>query len=414
MFLEALDESTDSISADISYKLLYRYVHDDLVKSGRSNDIFVADRMLAKYYDELGKNYLVILNGRSPIIRGLFLLYQTALALNKYNDNILNLSNIQFRDKILFPYLTYALQQHLPDTRKFLQYMIRISYEDTRRASQGIINYHVNSFYLDQDVIKRDVLLSFLGNGLKKYDPLTIGNVNAFYRRVFNQIFLYYFMRKQNIQTICTNFWGVENSLKVFTTSTRLSIYREVLYNLEVEKFYKYSPLYSHLGYNYRIFRNIIVNNELQDIYLTVKSKSSIGLNNNEYKLLKVYDDDITNDDFIEKIRKLPTIFKLLKCVHFANPKTKAYNDMVIKPDLLKTVVRDELMYPFRNFFETSYLIPILDKVSENFTNSILSGEYINLLTLAPVKINQISFIDQVKKFVKICLDDIPKIVDPH
>jgi hypothetical protein len=415
VFLEALEEPSCNTGAsyDISYKLLYQYTHEDLERTVRNNSMLVASNM-KRYYEDLNKNYMAILSDRSPIVRGLFLLYQTASALSRYNENILNLSNIQFRDRILFPYLIQALHHHLPDTRKFLYYMIRTAYENTRKVSQSVINYHVNSFYLDQDVIKHDVLLSFLGNGLKKYDPLSIDNVNAFYRKVFKQIFLYYFMRKQKVQTICTNFWGVENSLKVFATSTRLSIYRDVLYSLEVEKFYEKSPLYSHLGYNYRIFRNIIINNELQDIYMTVKSKSSIGLNNNEYKLLKVYDDDMTNDDLIEKIRKLPTIFKLLKCVHLANSKAKAYNDMIIKPELLKTVVRDELMYPFRNFFDGNYLLPILDRIVENFTNSILSGEYINLLTFSPVKINQISFIEQVKKFVKICLDDIPNNLNPQ
>ena len=143
---------------------------------------------------------------------------------------------------------------------------------------------------------------------------------------------------------------------------------------------------------------------------MSLDKYNSAGITNNEYKLLKIYDDDIMNEQIIEKIRKLPTIFKLLKCVHIVNPKGKPHNEMVIKPELLKFAVRDELIHPFRNFFNENYLLPILEKVAENFVNSLLMGDYINLITLAPIKINQISFVEQVRKFVRICLDEMSNV----
>jgi len=75
--------------------------------------------MIDTYWEDLKKHHFLQINNRSAIVRGMFLLYQTANALMKYNENILKLSNIQFRARILFPYLIYILQQHLPDTRKF-------------------------------------------------------------------------------------------------------------------------------------------------------------------------------------------------------------------------------------------------------------------------------------------------------
>ncbi len=161
---------------------------------------------------------------------------------------------------------------------------------------------------------------------------------------------------------------------------------------------------------NYRIFKNVIVNNEFQDAYMAIcstKSRSIFKLDNNEFKLIKIYDNDIINEDTLEKIKKLPTIFKLLKCVHIANPKSKPYNDMLIKPELVKSVILDELTYPFKNVFSDGYLQPVLSRIADNFVNLILSGEYINLMTLTTVRIDQISFIEQLKKFVRICLSEI-------
>ena len=80
---------------------------------------------------------------------------------------------------------------------------------------------------------------------------------------------------------------------------------------------------------------------------------------------------------------------------------------MLIKPELVKTVILDELCYPFKNVFSDGYLQPILTKVSENFVNLVLSGEYINLMTLSTVRIEQVSFIEQLRKFVRICLGEL-------
>ena len=80
---------------------------------------------------------------------------------------------------------------------------------------------------------------------------------------------------------------------------------------------------------------------------------------------------------------------------------------MLIKPELVKSVILDELTYPFKNVFSDGYLQPVLSRISDNFINLILSGEYINLMTLTSVRIDQISFVEQLKKFVRICLSEI-------
>ena len=412
MYLEDIeldDQPIADSSITISYKLLHIYCYDSLNRAAKSESIIVDSKVIDTYWEELKRQHFLKINTRSPIIRGMFLLYQTANALTNYNDNILKISNIQFRARILFPYLIYILQQHLPDTRKFLQAVIRSVYERIRKNSEKLITVYVNSFYLDHDVIKHNILLEFLGNGLKKFDPLTVGKIDSFYKGIFASIFHYYFMRKQDTSKSYSNFWSMENILSTSNTSTRLNLYKDVLYNLQVDKYYKTSPIYIQLGMNYRIFKNVIINNEFQDAYMAAcsRSKSIFRLDNNEFKLIKIYNNDIIQENTLNKIKKLPTILKLLKCVHIANPKARPYNEMLIKPELVKSVILDEISYPFKNVFSDGYLQPILARISENFVNLILTGEYINLMTLTTVKIDQISFIEQLKKFVRICLDEI-------
>ena len=411
MFLEVAELEEQQVTSDteIAYKLLHRHGHEAFSRAVRVDTIVIDSKMIDGYWEDLKKQYFLQLNTRSATVRGLFLLYQTTNALFVYNTNILKLSNIQFRSRILFPYLIYILQQYLPDARKFLQATIRTVYDRIRRNSEKLVNVYVNSFYLDQDVIKHNILLEFLGNGLKKFDPLMVGKVDSFYKSMFASIFHFYFMKKQDTSKVYSNFWNIENILSSSNSSTRLNLYKDVLYNLQVDKYYKLSPIYIQLGMNYRIFKNVIVDNEFQDVYMATRNKtrSIFKLNNPEYKLIKIYNDDIVNEEVLEKIKKLPTIFKLLKCVHIANPKAKPYNDMLIKPELVKSVILDELTYPFKNVFSDGYLQPILTRISENFVNLVLSGEYINLMTLTSVRIDQISFVEQLKKFVRICLSEI-------
>jgi len=405
-----VEDQKDGSDIDISYKLLHKHGSEALEKASKSENIIIDSKMIDRYWEDLKRHHFTQLNMRSPSVRGLFLLYQTANALTRYNDNILKLTHIQFRARILFPYLIYVLQQYLPDTRKFLQSLVRSVYERIRHSSEKLVNVYVNSFYLDQDVIKYNVLLEFLGNGLKKFNPLNVGNIDSFYRSVFGSIFHYYFKRKQDTTTIYSSFWSINNLIHTSGSSTRLLLYKEVLYNLQVDKCYKLSPMYIQLGLNYRIFKNVIINNEFQDVYMAAYSRShqsTFKVDNNEFKLIRMYDNDIINEQTLEKIKKLPTILKLLKCVHIANPKSKPYNDMLIKPELVKSVILDELTYPFKNVFSDGYLQPVLSRISENFVNLILSGEYINLMTLTSVKIDQISFIEQLKKFIRICLSEI-------
>lgn len=394
-------KSSEDVDLDLTYNILIKNLADQIKQTITfDNPTCVKSQKLSDYIIELEKKHYNRLSLRSHLTKQLFFLHQTCLALEKLNNDELKLGYHKFRAKILYPNIVYILIRLLPKARSFLQGIIRSIYTETKRRSVGIIQVYTNSFYINQDVIKTDILYEFLGSGMKKLNPLDVNNVNLFYKQVFRNILFYYFKKEQRLHTKLSTFVADDPLKECIHIPTKLSIYRDVLYSLQVDKMYQRSPTLNQIKYNYSIFRNVILNNELQSIYFT-SQKDTFLLNNNQYKLIHVYKDDIDNK--LKDIKKIPTIYRLLKSVHIIS-KNKPYNSAVIKPDIVKNAVLEELLHPFRNMFSNESIYEILEQVSTNFTTSLLSGEYINLMTLSSIKINQITFINQIKKFIRICI----------
>lgn len=401
---------TRDINLDITSKLVYTYLHEEIISLLNQKDYTTTclrSNTIKKFIEKLEIAHFNTIGRKTKTVQELFLLHQICKAFYQYNTVTLNLSHQDFRAKILYPNIVYILVRRLHNAHKFLQNTIRAVYFEISRKSYGLIQKYAESYYLDHDMIKTDILYEFLGNLLKKLDPLIVDNINYFYKQVFRNIFYYYFKRDQKTSTSYASLWDIDTSIgQLINSPVRLSIYRDVLYSQQIERICKESPTLAQINYNYNIFKNVIINNELQNMYLS-SSVDILMLTDNQYKLLKIYNNEQKQDRMMEELKNLPLIYKLLKCVHIINPKVKPYNEMLIKPELLKTAVLEELIHPFRNMFNENHVYGILEKISENFVDNILSGEYINLLTLSSVKINHISFIQQIRKFVNICINGV-------
>lgn len=415
------DNSYDP-SLDITYRLIYLHFDDQFKKVlGINSKIYTPvafrSKVFQSYIEDFKKMHIDILSGRSSIVQELYILHQTARTLQKYNDDILKLNYSQFRSQFYFPNIVYLLIRFLPNARTFLQKTIRTVYQEIKNKNSGIINLYENSIYTDCDVIKSDILYDFLGNVVKKINPFQINNIWKFYKKVFLNHFWYYFKSEQKIKSSWIDVWNVDSVLSsVNQIPTRETIYRDVLTNLQIEQYRCNSPTMKQIHYNYNIFKNVIINNEFQSVYFTAIEKNHIDFfdkQNEQYKLLSFYrhmiiDDSITNEnekEFLNEIKKLPIIYKLLKSVHLVSKKKQStYN---IKPEILKIAIIEELVHPFRNMMRSdSSIYPILNKIADNFIESIMSGEYISLLTLSPIKIDHASFIIQIRKFIKLCLTE--------
>ena len=286
-------------SVDITYKLIFIHFNDEFknymkIDSKIFTPVAFRSRIFQSYLDDFKSLHAPILINRSSIIQELFILHQTAKNLQRFNDDVLKLSYNEFRTKFYFPNIVYLLIRFLPAARAFLQKTIRTVYSSIQRKSIGLINLHENAIYLDKDVIKSDILYNFLGNTIKKINPFDIRNIWSFYKKVFINIFYYYFKSEQKIHSSWASFWCLDETIGATTNiPMRESIYRDVLTNLQLTNIKKTSPTLNQIHYNFNVFKNVIINNEFQNIYFTVTNveNKQISSYNDQYKILTFYED---------------------------------------------------------------------------------------------------------------------------
>jgi hypothetical protein len=416
-----VDFNNNDSSDNITNNLFDRYLKPELIKllDDDNNMASVSSQNITKFVKKTRSDLFNKISEFDEIRQELFLLHQICKSLYYFNNNYLNYSHKTFRTRVLFPNLVYILIRHFNIAHNFLRKTIRSVFSELKKHSYGLIQKHINSYYLDEEIIKIDILYEFLGNALKKFDPTVIRNLNNFYRQVFRNILSYYLRKEHKIDATYSDLLSIDiASTRLMGSPARLKIYRNVLYKLQVKKFCLSSFISHQLNYNFDIFRNVVISNEFQNLFLSGSASIS---SDSKYKLIKTFSglspQKINNkhnnfNNIIKELKKLPVIYKLLKCVHIMNPKVRPYNEKLFKPKLVKLAVFEELMSPFKNNFADKNMMEILDRISMNFTNSILTGEYINLFTLTTVKINQFSFISQTRKFVRLCLKNIPETKD--
>ena len=413
-FLDELEKPKFDPSFSLSYRVFYDAFHDQFqnaikVDSRLFSPITFKSKTFQKYLEDFNYQHQDSLTTRPQLIREMYILHNTAKSLYRYNDENLNMNYVQFRSHFFFPNIIYLLVRYLPEVRQFLQKSVKMAYYGIQKKNPRMIYLYENAIYTDMDVIKTDVLYAFLGNSLKKINPYEVKNFQAFYRQVFLNHFFYYFKKEQKIHSKVIDEISLDAiSLESKSTPTREGLYRDVLTNLQVESYKDFSPTMRQLHYNYNIFKNVIITNEFQTVFLTSQpgEENNIfcNLNNSQYKVLSFYDRIMSDEDFLMELKKLPLIYKLLKSVHLIT-KTNTIKLTTVKRDVLISAVADELSLPFRNMLNSDISIrSILLKISENFIDSILTGEYISLQTLAPIKLDQLSFVTQLRKFIKLCL----------
>jgi len=411
-FLEDREENFDPLfeASYIIFKSCFAEQFQSAMKLDKKlfSPVTFKSKTIQKYIEKFNQHHQDSLSPRSIIVRELFLLYHTSRCMYRYNDEEIHLSHMQFRSHFYFPNVIFMLVRYLRETRTFLQKMIKAAYYTIQKKNARMIYLFENSIYTDVDVIRTDVLYTFLGNSVKKINPYDVKNISAFYRQVFLNHFFYYFRCEQKIHSKVVeeaNIVFVSEDDKV--TPTREGLYKSVLTNLQVESYKDISPTMKQLHYNYNIFKNVIIGNEFQSIYLStrpVENSVYCNLDNSQYKVLSLYDKIMSDEEFVNELRKLPVIYKLLKSVHLIT-KSATYRFRSARREVIVSVVADELAVPFKNLLNSDTSIrPLLMKIADNFVNSILVGEYISLQTLAPINIDTMSFVQQLRKFIKLCV----------
>jgi hypothetical protein len=402
-------------NSEICFKLIENYLSSEIWNISSNSDVYgftcISKKTLVLFLDKLENSFHNIICQEDELKKQMFLLHQICNGLYEYNESILKLPNDRFRSSILFPNLMYILIRYYTKAKGFLQSLNRTVFNEHKSKYNSIIQKFIQSYYIDEDVIKSDVLYSFLGNGLRKFNPLKINSLLGFYKQSLRSIYFYYFKSNRNFNVVFMEMQDIDTEISTsFSIPSRLIYYRDILYEIHIEKMCENSITMSQLGYNYGIFKNVILDNEFQNMYYALQTDSFV-VKNNQFKLMNLYSKDYIEDFknelyLIEELKKLPLIYKLLRCIHIVNPKHRVYTD-VIKPENMKLIVLQELIHPFKHLYAEEYIYNILENTANNFITKVLTGEYINPITFSTVKICHFSFINQLKRFVQLCIEEI-------
>ena len=408
----------DDPNVKICTRLIENYLSTELWHITSNSDKYgftcISKKTLTMFLNKLERSYSTILSQEDELTKQMYYLHHFCNGLYQYNDNILHLSYERFRSSVLFPNLMYVLIRYYTKAKGFLQTINRKIFNEYQAKNKGIINKFISSYYIDEEVIKSDVLYSFLGNCLRKFDPLSLKNLYGFYNRSIRSIYFYYFKTDRHFNVVFMEMSDIEKTISnSYNIPARLIHYRDVLYEIQIEKMCENSITMSQLGYNYGIFKNVILDNEFQSMYYSINSDSFVA-KNNQYKMMNLYDDEVSEhfegsneQKLLDELKKMPMIYKLLRSIHIVNPKNKPYDSTIIKIDLVKIVVLEELSHPFRHMFSDTHIQEILESTAMNFVKNVMSGEYINPITFTTIKIGHYSFLTQLRSFIRLCIREL-------
>jgi len=405
----------DKIPAlEIVYQNLLNHLGDtiyELLKShSRSVPATPVNNFIRQSMSDLSHEFSRI---KGDVIRSMYFFYLFSNALYKYNDELSQVSDREFRAHVYYPIVIYVLVRYFPELKSFIQKQINYVYSQLYRNSRKVIAHFTYQYNIDQNIIKFDIFYIFVGSLLKKYNPLNVRNPSGFYRKIFETLYDYYLLRSNDYNTrlldssIVSDYISTVEELRI--RGTDLALYQEVLYSLQIEKIVEESPIIQQIHFHYDVLRNIIIPHQLQRLFITSvvdrDSKPVLYPEYNYYQFVKFdYDShNYKNDNrLLDKLRTIPTVYQLLKSVHIYSDKSS----ITIDKNLIETFVYEELLHLCRGLFNDNYIEVILHDIAKNFTKSITTGEYINLLTLSRVEVNQITFPNQLRKFIRMCFSD--------
>ena len=300
--------------SELSVQLIETYLKDDIYSIANNTNKYgvscFSKKNLLKFLSKLEEHFTPKLLDTTDVVKKeLYLLYEICNGLLEYNDKNNILEYPTFRSRILFPNLIFILVKYYKKAQNFLQKTIRLIYNEYLNKNASLINKFINSYYLDENIIKCDILYKFLGSGLRKFNPLEIDNIHYFYKEAVRKTFYYHFKSDYNLNSeylaFSINDYELSRNKNI---PMRLTYYRNVMYNLQIKKMCKESTTLKQITYNYNIFKNIIINNEFQDMFYSL-NQDSFMLKNNQFKLMKLYDNDSTNK-FILELKNLPLIYQ--------------------------------------------------------------------------------------------------------
>jgi len=331
----------------------------------------------------------------------MYLLHILAISLYRYNQRILKMKEEEFIQNIFIPNLMAACAKSLINARRLIQKLIRKAYIVIEDKSKNIIDFYVELHNQDSNFIKNDIINLFLKNIIIKFDPLNIDDIESFYQSIIQRMFFFYLKAKTSgdIDDDLNHLYNEEKNINVISSRSR--IYEEALYLTQMQKMCSESTSAEQISKQYDRMKGIVLSNEIQKLYLYSKSKQKYDLNQGKTVMIKTYDSINELESFKYKI---PIIYRLLRSVHVLSEKSSFLPSDV---DKIRDIVYVIIHNKFKNIFSEDIIIPLVRKISNNTVNSLVEGEFIDMLTLTKIDITGTKFIDQLRIFLELTLSSV-------
>jgi hypothetical protein len=296
------------------------------------------------------------------------------------------------------PNIMGACAKHLISARRFIQRLVRISYNELYSKCRDIVDIYYDRYRTDSDSFKNEVIYLFLRNILLQFDPLEIKDPDKFYSTIMYRIF-FFFLKSKTTGLINNN---IDRSIiQLNIPSERYRIYEEALYLSQIRNICNKSEAMDQISKKYETMKQIIIPNEIQKLFLMSLNKGHVITPKNKIALMKTFD----QFDNIAHLRsKAPSIYRLLRSIHILSDKSSL---IVSDIDLIHNRVYSTLYAKFDGVLNKDIIKPVLTNITDNLVSSLTIGEYIDMLTLTTVKITGNKFIEQLEIYLNIVLSEV-------
>jgi len=341
-----------------------------------------------------------ILKGKLEI-QQLYQLHITAILFNRFNERVLKLQSPEFNETIYFPNLLNICAKHLISARRFIHRIIKNSFSDFKFNNNDIIIYYTELYSIDEQYLINDVNYFFLGNVLTKFDPIKLVDINSIYFNTIQRMF-YFYIKSKISQTDLDKLDSVQmyNYEHLNTSSERYCLYEEALYLAQLYRVCKTSNVSNQIKNQVQLFKKSIITNEFQKLLIFNIQQDRFNARLNNVELVQKFCDDVY--DVTKFKTQTPIIYRLLRSIHIKNAKN-TFSEADLK------YINPHIQIVLTNIFSKSLSVEsiksIIPKLTENFINTLLIGEYIDMMSMTVVTIPIVKFTDQLKLFLSIILN---------
>ena len=333
------------------------------------------------------------------IVQQFYFLYILSILFYRYNEQELQLPLSEFIKRIYFPNILSLCSKYFIQSRRLLFKLIKKIYNEIK--DDNIYNTSYLLYKENENNIKNNILQLFLINILPKFNPFDFENLEDFYTILFKRIFFFY-LKSKKINSSSLQIQVLNTSDFLENQTERFKIYEDAIYLSQIQNICSKSTELNTIDLEFDRFKKIILPNEIQKLFLYkfVQSKNSTNITNklNLFKLCS------TNSPTLDKIKnKLPNIYRLLRSIHIMSHNT-VFSE--IDKNNMKTQFYNTLCRIFEKQFDVERISNILLTVSYNLTESLTTGEFIDMISLTQVEINNVKFVEQFCDFLVIMLSD--------